>query len=168
MLRGCHINTSEDLLNQLPCVCAEKVCCNLATRRLNIGPHSCFHRILLHFASLPALDGPIVASRQRMADAETTLPSDEYAAATSHKKYREQQCEQTAAKKEQGNQAFKNGDMSAAIEAYSEAIELDFSAGDDDKVTAILYANRAAAYICLLYTSPSPRDRQKSRMPSSA
>ena len=24
------------------------------------------------------------------------------------------------------------------------------------------------AYICLLYTSPSPRDRQKSRMPSSA
>ena len=26
----------------------------------------------------------------------------------------------------------------------------------------------AKAYICLLYTSPSPRDRQKSRMPSSA
>ena len=26
----------------------------------------------------------------------------------------------------------------------------------------------ASAYICLLYTSPSPRDRQKSRMPSSA
>ena len=25
-----------------------------------------------------------------------------------------------------------------------------------------------AAYTCLLYTSPSPRDRQKSRMPSSA
>ena len=25
-----------------------------------------------------------------------------------------------------------------------------------------------AAYLCLLYTSPSPRDRQKSRMPSSA
>ena len=24
------------------------------------------------------------------------------------------------------------------------------------------------AWICLLYTSPSPRDRQKSRMPSSA
>ena len=30
-------------------------------------------------------------------------------------------------------------------------------------------ANRATAdVICLLYTSPSPRDRQKSRMPSSA
>ena len=27
---------------------------------------------------------------------------------------------------------------------------------------------QAKAYICLLYTSPSPRDRQKSRMPSSA
>ena len=26
----------------------------------------------------------------------------------------------------------------------------------------------AEAQICLLYTSPSPRDRQKSRMPSSA
>ena len=27
---------------------------------------------------------------------------------------------------------------------------------------------RSRAAICLLYTSPSPRDRQKSRMPSSA
>ena len=29
-------------------------------------------------------------------------------------------------------------------------------------------ASTIAAYPCLLYTSPSPRDRQKSRMPSSA
>ena len=28
--------------------------------------------------------------------------------------------------------------------------------------------NRAGTIVCLLYTSPSPRDRQKSRMPSSA
>ena len=28
--------------------------------------------------------------------------------------------------------------------------------------------NRMNIYTCLLYTSPSPRDRQKSRMPSSA
>ena len=28
--------------------------------------------------------------------------------------------------------------------------------------------NEDYATICLLYTSPSPRDRQKSRMPSSA
>ena len=27
---------------------------------------------------------------------------------------------------------------------------------------------RRMSYLCLLYTSPSPRDRQKSRMPSSA
>ena len=27
---------------------------------------------------------------------------------------------------------------------------------------------KGSRYICLLYTSPSPRDRQKSRMPSSA
>ena len=31
-----------------------------------------------------------------------------------------------------------------------------------------LNASNAQNYICLLYTSPSPRDRQKSRMPSSA
>ena len=31
-----------------------------------------------------------------------------------------------------------------------------------------LAASRAPRQICLLYTSPSPRDRQKSRMPSSA
>ena len=29
-------------------------------------------------------------------------------------------------------------------------------------------SNRMASKTCLLYTSPSPRDRQKSRMPSSA
>ena len=31
-----------------------------------------------------------------------------------------------------------------------------------------VYLCVALAYLCLLYTSPSPRDRQKSRMPSSA
>ena len=34
--------------------------------------------------------------------------------------------------------------------------------GKNDKIAA----DQAA--VCLLYTSPSPRDRQKSRMPSSA
>ena len=29
-------------------------------------------------------------------------------------------------------------------------------------------AGNKLVYVCLLYTSPSPRDRQKSRMPSSA
>ena len=31
-----------------------------------------------------------------------------------------------------------------------------------------LQIQQGALYPCLLYTSPSPRDRQKSRMPSSA
>ena len=38
-----------------------------------------------------------------------------------------------------------------------------------DKVFAKRYGHRAVVLeTCLLYTSPSPRDRQKSRMPSSA
>ena len=38
------------------------------------------------------------------------------------------------------------------------------------KFTGTMYEVLSAplSYICLLYTSPSPRDRQKSRMPSSA
>ena len=53
------------------------------------------------------------------------------------------------------------------------------SAEVSDKMKEILYAKAAErvdiarpyvanAMFCLLYTSPSPRDRQKSRMPSSA
>ena len=41
----------------------------------------------------------------------------------------------------------------------------------DDSQLAIyvgLWAPTLILYSCLLYTSPSPRDRQKSRMPSSA
>ena len=46
----------------------------------------------------------------------------------------------------------------------------DFDSFDDKKKDSKL-EKIALAYqdiICLLYTSPSPRDRQKSRMPSSA
>ena len=39
---------------------------------------------------------------------------------------------------------------------------------DPDDVLSILALSGGGAYGCLLYTSPSPRDRQKSRMPSSA
>ena len=41
--------------------------------------------------------------------------------------------------------------------------ELNFKNGDTVDVGAVL-----GIISCLLYTSPSPRDRQKSRMPSSA
>ena len=37
-----------------------------------------------------------------------------------------------------------------------------------DKHEARRQAERLGKLLCLLYTSPSPRDRQKSRMPSSA
>ena len=33
---------------------------------------------------------------------------------------------------------------------------------------AVALVDSGGGWICLLYTSPSPRDRQKSRMPSSA
>ena len=42
-------------------------------------------------------------------------------------------------------------------------IEAYYAAGAADKGDALMLD-----YACLLYTSPSPRDRQKSRMPSSA
>ena len=35
-------------------------------------------------------------------------------------------------------------------------------------VSEHLYSASGLSNVCLLYTSPSPRDRQKSRMPSSA
>ena len=38
----------------------------------------------------------------------------------------------------------------------------------DDDVLYICYDNQAYMNTCLLYTSPSPRDRTRSRMPSSA
>ena len=47
------------------------------------------------------------------------------------------------------------------------ADKIDFKELLDEKIgypTPISYED----WICLLYTSPSPRDRQKSRMPSSA
>ena len=54
-------------------------------------------------------------------------------------------------------QYYINGEYDKAIVLYKELVEKQFSVS-----YYIPY------YICLLYTSPSPRDRQKSRMPSSA
>ena len=55
--------------------------------------------------------------------------------------------------------------------AESRQIQLDSSACDDlvaDVFVAIIADDFGVLRRCLLYTSPSPRDRQKSRMPSSA
>ena len=60
------------------------------------------------------------------------------------------------------------------LENYLKAPKVDYQKTLDD---ALAYVPRlrpmvtdvsSALYACLLYTSPSPRDRQKSRMPSSA
>ena len=44
---------------------------------------------------------------------------------------------------------------------------VDFSLDDKEKIASAL-DNLGVDYICLLYTSPSPRDAHESRMPSSA
>ena len=46
--------------------------------------------------------------------------------------------------------------------------EEDFTGGEFSDVECLLTGVEAPSTVCLLYTSPSPRDRQKSRMPSSA
>ena len=38
----------------------------------------------------------------------------------------------------------------------------------DQHMVRFLVSDFGISWVCLLYTSPSPRDRQKSRMPSSA
>ena len=43
-----------------------------------------------------------------------------------------------------------------------------YRAGTSSTVMRLDETNRIAYCICLLYTSPSPRDRTRSRMPSSA
>ena len=48
------------------------------------------------------------------------------------------------------------------------AVELLRAGGAPEWQRAALVPMFALFYVCLLYTSPSPRDRQKSRMPSSA
>ena len=80
-------------------------------------------------------------------------------------------------------------DEDELADEYSKSLEklenLEFKkmlSSKEDQMSAILEINPGAGgtesqdwasilmrmYICLLYTSPSPRDRQKSRMPSSA
>ena len=45
---------------------------------------------------------------------------------------------------------------------------LKFKAGGGKMLAEDSEGNKVELFTCLLYTSPSPRDRQKSRMPSSA
>src|SRR5674476_210943 len=59
-----------------------------------------------------------------------------------------------------------------AVETAGKSLE-DLRVAEVVKLDMAIDKNKVVAYrtrvnICLLYTSPSPRDRQKSRMPSSA
>ena len=59
--------------------------------------------------------------------------------------------------------------VSASVQAFA----LDAATGKEiwrfgDPLKNWASTSRGLSYTCLLYTSPSPRDRQKSRMPSSA
>ena len=72
--------------------------------------------------------------------------------------------------------AIKLEDKKAIVAEVNEAAKVALSAvvADARGVTVSAMtglrkeAREAGVYVCLLYTSPSPRDRQKSRMPSSA
>ena len=57
-----------------------------------------------------------------------------------------------------------------ALELLSteEMIEVDRLMTDELKIELMQMMENAGRNFCLLYTSPSPRDRTRSRMPSSA
>ena len=61
-----------------------------------------------------------------------------------------------------------SGLVTAAGAHYGTYVDLDGEKTKDEK--QLIHQYRAVSHHpdCLLYTSPSPRDRQKSRMPSSA
>ena len=63
---------------------------------------------------------------------------------------------------------FKKGPEKCAEKFGEEAIELIVASVKKKKKEIIGEAADALYHICLLYTSPSPRDRTRSRMPSSA
>ena len=58
----------------------------------------------------------------------------------------------------------------AGVESCLVALDLETTVGTPPCGNDYVYSmwQRNQGRICLLYTSPSPRDRQKSRMPSSA
>ena len=57
---------------------------------------------------------------------------------------------------------------SASMFDFSRTVTMKGFLGDRTVITDSIRVKNNCNYPCLLYTSPSPRDRQKSRMPSSA
>ena len=54
------------------------------------------------------------------------------------------------------------------LSAYGNFRMVEADVRDRERLFALLAENDIQAVACLLYTSPSPRDRTRSRMPSSA
>eukprot|EP00657_Telonema_sp_P-1_P009517 TRINITY_DN3758_c0_g1_i2.p1 TRINITY_DN3758_c0_g1~~TRINITY_DN3758_c0_g1_i2.p1 ORF type:complete len:116 (+),score=12.68 TRINITY_DN3758_c0_g1_i2:134-481(+) len=69
------------------------------------------------------------------------------------------------------NGAGNKNDIKGRVNQIKSQIETTTSDYDKEKLQerlAKLAGGVAVLYVCLLYTSPSPRDRTRSRMPSSA
>ena len=64
------------------------------------------------------------------------------------------------------NTAFLVGFMGSGKSSILDILKLNTEINTIDLDDIVL--EESEDHICLLYTSPSPRDRQKSRMPSSA
>ena len=63
----------------------------------------------------------------------------------------------------------KKEDMTKLKKLGFDAFLLDLSSSDSIKnAISEIYQKTDSIYACLLYTSPSPRDKRQSRMPSSA
>ena len=60
-----------------------------------------------------------------------------------------------------------NTTLKAKLKVLAEKVE-EYRATEDAMRSTLLTAQKMAAKLCLLYTSPSPRDLIVSRMPSSA
>ena len=58
--------------------------------------------------------------------------------------------------------------VQAELDAIESAMAEEATYSDEDALNRCIHRQAELFEDCLLYTSPSPRDRQKSRMPSSA
>ena len=72
-----------------------------------------------------------------------------------------------------GNMILCSADVASALTMagvldYTPALNANLNVDDTGNTFAGVLQGKYRVYICLLYTSPSPRDRTRSRMPSSA
>lgn len=107
---------------------------------------------------MPAISDSVAGYRQKMHDVSTHMARDEQVIANRHAASQAEDRQRVQSLKEEGNVAFQSGEFSRARQLYSEAIELDFTVGADDKLTAVLYANRAAAALSLGDHEDAERD----------